>query len=169
MRIVDAKTGEWFDEESEGPYMDYMDNSYNLEHGLEDISYDRIDDDWDEENEEYVKRRYEAMIKMREEGLPRINLDHRVIAVLGRRLWKSMCISNPIATRLQLPKSHFENRRANHVYTTTTTAETCVRSQRAAILHLAVISSAHSISASTVPHLSHLLLQLHFFNSRLSH
>jgi hypothetical protein len=76
VRIVDAKTGEWFDEESEGPYMDYIDNSYNLEHGLEGISYTRIDDDWDEESEEDVKGRYDAMIKMKEEGLPRINLDY---------------------------------------------------------------------------------------------
>jgi hypothetical protein len=74
MRFVDVKTGEWFDAESEGPYMDYMDNSYGLEHGL-DTSYTRIDDNWDEENEEDVKKRYEAMIKMKEEGLPRIYLD----------------------------------------------------------------------------------------------
>jgi hypothetical protein len=79
MRFVDAKTGEWFDAESEGPYMDYMDNFCGLEHGLEhglDISYTRIDDNWDEENEEDVKNRYEAMIKMKDEGLPRINLDN---------------------------------------------------------------------------------------------
>jgi hypothetical protein len=76
VRIVDAKTGERFDEESEGLYMDYMDNSHNLEHGLEDIWYTRIDDDWDEESEEDVKRRYEAMIKIKEEGLPRINLHY---------------------------------------------------------------------------------------------
>jgi hypothetical protein len=75
MRFVDAKTGEWFDAESEGPYMDYMGNYIGLEQGL-DIVYSRIDDDWDEENEEDVKRRYEAMVKIKEEGLPRINLDY---------------------------------------------------------------------------------------------
>lgn len=37
--------------------------------------YSRIDDDWDEENEEHVKERYEAMMKIKE-GLPRINLDY---------------------------------------------------------------------------------------------
>jgi hypothetical protein len=64
--------------------MDYMDNFIGLEQGLEqglelgleDISYTRIDDYWDEDNEDDVKRRYEAMVKMQEEGLPRINLDY---------------------------------------------------------------------------------------------
>jgi len=76
MRFVDAKTGKWFDAESEGPYMDYMDNFIGLEQGLEYISYTRIDDDWDEDNEEDVKRRYEAMVKMKKEGLPCINLNY---------------------------------------------------------------------------------------------
>jgi hypothetical protein len=80
MRFVDAKTGKWFDAESEGPYMDYMDNFIGLEQGLklgrEDISFTRIDDYWDEDNEEDVKTRYEAMVKIKEEGLPRISLDY---------------------------------------------------------------------------------------------
>jgi hypothetical protein len=75
MRFVDAKTGEWFDAESEGPYMDYIDNSWIMEHGL-DIAYTRIDNNWDKENEEDVKKRYDAIMKIKEEGLPRIKLDN---------------------------------------------------------------------------------------------
>ena len=78
IRMVDAKSGEWFDEESEGPYMDYCDNSCALdrEHDLDDIWYTRNDYEWDEENEEDVRMRYEAMVKIKEEGLPRIDLKY---------------------------------------------------------------------------------------------
>jgi hypothetical protein len=107
MRIVDAKTGEWFDEESEGPYMDYMDNSYNLEHGLKDISYNRIDDDWDEENEEYVKRRYEAMINMREEGLPRINFGSQNDCGAGKTLMEVDVYLQPDCDLIATPQESF--------------------------------------------------------------
>jgi hypothetical protein len=43
--------------------------------GLE-IVYTRIDNNWDGENEEDVKKRYNAIIKIKEESLPRIKLNN---------------------------------------------------------------------------------------------
>jgi hypothetical protein len=73
VRFIDAKTGEWIDIESDGPYQDYSNNYIGIEIGEEPV-YTRIDDDWDEENEDHVKERYQAMMKIRE-GLPRIDLN----------------------------------------------------------------------------------------------
>ncbi|OAL05466.1 hypothetical protein IQ06DRAFT_265577 [Phaeosphaeriaceae sp. SRC1lsM3a] len=53
VRIIDAETGEWIDEDTSGP----------------------IDDDWDEDDEEQVAKRYNAMMKMKE-PLPRIDLNY---------------------------------------------------------------------------------------------
>jgi hypothetical protein len=74
VRFIDAKTGEWIDVESDGPYQDYRDNYIGIDMGEVPV-YTRIDDDWDEENEDHVQKRYEAMIKIRE-GLPRIDLNY---------------------------------------------------------------------------------------------
>ncbi|OAL50072.1 hypothetical protein IQ07DRAFT_587751 [Pyrenochaeta sp. DS3sAY3a] len=70
VRIVDANTGEWIDERTAGPYADWVDTS-----GGEGGDYQRIDEYWDEEDEEYVQARYEEMMKMRE-PLPRIDLNY---------------------------------------------------------------------------------------------
>lgn len=71
VRIIDAKTGEWIDMQTAGPYSDWIDTGGSSEEGL----YQRIDYDWDGNDEEDVKERYEAMMKMRE-GLPRIDLNY---------------------------------------------------------------------------------------------
>lgn len=70
VRVVDANTGEWIDEKTTGPYADWIDTS-----GGEGEGYLRIEEFWDEEDEEDVQARYEAMMKMRE-PLPRIDLNY---------------------------------------------------------------------------------------------
>jgi hypothetical protein len=75
VRFVDAKTGDWIDVESDGPYQDYRDNYIGIDLG-EPTVYTRIDDDWDEEDEEDVRKRHEAMMRIKREGLPRINLHY---------------------------------------------------------------------------------------------
>lgn len=74
VRIVDAKTGEWIDIDSAGPYVDWMDNRMGIDPDDGPV-YTRIDDFWDAEDEEDVKNRYEAMMKMKD-GLPRIDLNY---------------------------------------------------------------------------------------------
>jgi hypothetical protein len=74
VRFIDAKTGEWIDVESDGPYEDYSGNYIGIEIDEEPV-WSRIVDDWDEENEDHVKERSEAMMKIRE-GLPRIDLNY---------------------------------------------------------------------------------------------
>jgi hypothetical protein len=70
VRIIDAKTGEWIDEDTAGPYQDWID----CDRG-QTRDYQRIDDYWDAEDEEDVAKRYEAMKKMHE-PLPRIDLNY---------------------------------------------------------------------------------------------
>lgn len=74
VRMIDAKTGEWIDMDTAGPYLDWMDNCMGIDPD-EGPVYTRIDDFWDEENEEDVATRYNAMMKMKE-GLPRIDLNY---------------------------------------------------------------------------------------------
>jgi hypothetical protein len=69
VRIIDAKTGEWIDLDTAGPYADWIYTNRG-----ETRDYQRIIDDWDEEDEEDVKQREEAMMKMKE-PLPRIDLN----------------------------------------------------------------------------------------------
>lgn len=70
VRIIDAETGEWIDEDTSGPYVDWVDTG-----GGESEGHARIDDDWDEDDEEQVAKRYNAMMKMKE-PLPRIDLNY---------------------------------------------------------------------------------------------
>ncbi|KAH7073783.1 hypothetical protein BKA63DRAFT_543823 [Paraphoma chrysanthemicola] len=70
VRIVDVATGEYIDGETDGPYQDYLDTG----HG-ESREYVRIQDDWDEEDEEDGDERYQAMMKM-SAPLPRMDLNY---------------------------------------------------------------------------------------------
>ncbi|KFY82714.1 hypothetical protein V500_10371 [Pseudogymnoascus sp. VKM F-4518 (FW-2643)] len=82
VRIVDGKTGEWIDEETSGPYRDYIDaNGRRNEHytrlvyygdGDEDEDEDRDEDGYYEENDE---ERMEALRRL-QIPLPRIDLDY---------------------------------------------------------------------------------------------
>lgn len=69
VRIVDITTGEWVDERTAGAYVDWIDTGRG-----ETRHYKRIDDYWDEDNEEDVADRWEAMMRIGE-GLPRIELE----------------------------------------------------------------------------------------------
>lgn len=71
VRIIDTTTGEWVDERTAGAYVDWIDTGRG-----ETRDYKRIDDYWDENNEEDVADRWEAMMRFRE-GLPRIQLGPR--------------------------------------------------------------------------------------------
>lgn len=68
VRMIDAKTGEYIDKTTAGPYLDWIDTGRG-----EVTNYTRIDDCWDEEDEEDVKQRWEAMMGMKK-GLPRVEL-----------------------------------------------------------------------------------------------
>ncbi|CAO2650694.1 Nn.00g019860.m01.CDS01 [Neocucurbitaria sp. VM-36] len=70
VRIIDAKTGEWIDAETAGPYQDYIDTGHGETRDyLRDVDYDV---EWEEaEGDE----RYEAMMKMKA-PLPRIDLGY---------------------------------------------------------------------------------------------
>jgi hypothetical protein len=70
VRIIDAKTGEWIDVNTAGPYRDWIDCGRG-----ETRDYQRIDDDWDAEDEDDIAKRYKAMKKM-DEPLPRIDLNY---------------------------------------------------------------------------------------------
>jgi hypothetical protein len=70
VRVVDAKTGEWIDMDTAGAYADWVDTN-----GGETRDYQRIIDDWDAEDEEEIRQREEAMMKMKEH-LPRIDLGY---------------------------------------------------------------------------------------------
>ncbi|PVI03669.1 hypothetical protein DM02DRAFT_669703 [Periconia macrospinosa] len=73
VRMVDANSGEWIDSKTGGPYLDWIDTGRST--GGETKDYMRIDNDWDEEDEEAVAERYSAMMKM-QEPLPRIDLNY---------------------------------------------------------------------------------------------
>ncbi|EFQ89198.1 hypothetical protein PTT_14627 [Pyrenophora teres f. teres 0-1] len=68
VRIIDAKTGEWINSVTAGPYLDYLDTG----HG-EHRNYVRTVDGYD--GEEDGEERYEALMKMKE-PLPRIDLNY---------------------------------------------------------------------------------------------
>jgi hypothetical protein len=70
VRYIDVSTGEWVSEDTAGPYIDWIDTNRG-----ESRDYQRIIDEWDEEDEEDVKQREEALMKMKE-PLPRIDLDY---------------------------------------------------------------------------------------------
>ncbi|KAH7408773.1 hypothetical protein DE146DRAFT_647137 [Phaeosphaeria sp. MPI-PUGE-AT-0046c] len=74
VRMIDAKTGEWIDMDTAGPYLDWMDNYMGID-PEEGPIYTRMDQFWDEEDEEDVATRYNAMMKMKE-GLPRVDLNY---------------------------------------------------------------------------------------------
>lgn len=74
VRMVDANTGEWISTNTAGPYLDWMDNYQGIDPDDGPV-YTRIADFWDEKDEEDVKRRYDAMMKMKRDGLPRIDLN----------------------------------------------------------------------------------------------
>jgi len=69
VRIIDAKTGEWLDMNTAGLYADWIHTTRG-----ETRDYQRIIDDWDEDDEDDVRQREEAMMKMKE-PLPRIDLN----------------------------------------------------------------------------------------------
>jgi hypothetical protein len=70
VRIIDGKTGEWIDADTAGSYIDWIDTSRG-----ETRDYQRIDDYWDEDDEEDIETRYNAMMKMKD-PLPRIDLNY---------------------------------------------------------------------------------------------
>jgi hypothetical protein len=70
VRIIDAKTGRWISADTAGPYLDWMDTGRGKTR-----DYQRIVDYWNEEDEEEVEERYNAMMKMKE-PLPQIDLDY---------------------------------------------------------------------------------------------
>jgi hypothetical protein len=70
VRYIDVSTGEWIGEDTAGPYLDWIDTNRG-----ETRDYQRIIEDWDEEDEEDVKQREEALMKMKE-PLPRIDLNY---------------------------------------------------------------------------------------------
>ena len=70
IRIINTKTGEWINEQTAGPYLDWIDTGHGKTR-----DYKRIDDNWDEEDEEDVAERYKSMMKM-QEPLPQIDLNY---------------------------------------------------------------------------------------------
>jgi hypothetical protein len=68
IRTVYAKTGGWIDEDLAGVYADWV-----YTNGGETREYQRIVEGWDEKDEEDVKGREEAMMKMKS-GLPWVDL-----------------------------------------------------------------------------------------------
>jgi hypothetical protein len=69
VRIIDAKTGEWIDADTSGPYKDWIDTGRG-----QSRDYQRLIDYWDEADEEDIAKREEEMMKM-QEGLPRIDMN----------------------------------------------------------------------------------------------
>lgn len=68
VRVIDAKTGEFLNAKTAGPYQDYLDTSYGRTK-----EFIREDSDWDDED---ADERYEVMMKEMKTPLPRINLDY---------------------------------------------------------------------------------------------
>jgi len=70
VRMIDAKTGEWINGVTAGPYVDYLDTSYG---SYPEYGYVRVDIHWDEKED--AEERYEAMMRMKG-PLPRIDLNY---------------------------------------------------------------------------------------------
>ena len=80
VRIVDGKTGEWIDEETSGPYRDYIDsNGRRNEHYTRMVYYGDGDEDEDRDEDGYYEEndeeRMEALRRL-QIPLPRIDLDY---------------------------------------------------------------------------------------------
>jgi hypothetical protein len=78
VRMIGGKTGKWIDEETAEPYQDYNDTS-----GGETRDYTRIDWDRDDEDEEGAEERYEKMMEIGKEPLPRVDLSAGTTEVLA--------------------------------------------------------------------------------------